>query len=53
MHGAFLFNSSGKIKNSEAMNLLALQNDLSAKKLSFGMFETLQTYHIRLAPLLA
>jgi hypothetical protein len=39
LHGAVLFNSSGKLKVNEGMNLFATQNDLSAKKLSHGMFE--------------
>ncbi|MDR0414527.1 MAG: hypothetical protein LBH84_03835, partial [Prevotellaceae bacterium] len=39
LHGAALFNSSGKTKNTEGMNLLATQNDLSAKKLSYGKYE--------------
>lgn len=39
LHGAALFNSSGKLKNAESMNLFVTQNDLSAKKLSYGMFE--------------
>jgi hypothetical protein len=53
LHGAFLFNSSGKIKNSEAMNLLALQNDLSAKKLSFGMFECFANISYPINPVLS
>ena len=39
LHGAALYNSSGKLKTAEAMNLFAAQNDLSAKKLTYGMFE--------------
>jgi hypothetical protein len=53
LHGAFLFNSSGKIKNSEAMSLLALQNDLSAKKLSFGMFETFANISYPVSPIVS
>lgn len=39
LHGAMLFNSNGNLKNAESINLFATQNDLSAKKLSYGMFE--------------
>jgi hypothetical protein len=39
LHGAALFNSLGKLNSSEGMNLFATQNDLSAKKLSYGKFE--------------
>ena len=39
LHGAALFNSSGKSENADGMNLLATQNDLSAKKLSYGKYE--------------
>ncbi|KAA6301681.1 MAG: hypothetical protein EZS26_002146 [Candidatus Ordinivivax streblomastigis] len=39
LHGAMLFNSLGKLNSSEGMNLFATQNDLSAKKLSYGKFE--------------
>jgi hypothetical protein len=39
LHSAVLFSSSGKLKGTEGMNLLAMQNDLSAKKLSYGKFE--------------
>jgi hypothetical protein len=39
LHSAALFNSSGKTQNPEGMNLLATQNDLSAKKLSYGKYE--------------
>jgi hypothetical protein len=39
LHGAALFNSSGKLTSAEGMNLLAMQNDLSAKKLSYGKVE--------------
>jgi hypothetical protein len=53
LHGAFLFNSLGKIKNSEAMSLLALQNGLSAKKLSFGMFETFAHISYPVSPIVS
>jgi hypothetical protein len=53
LHGAFLFNSSGKAENSEAMNLLALQNDLSAKKLSFGMFELFANITYPISPIVS
>jgi len=39
LHGATLFNSNGKMNVAEGMNLFATQNDLSAKKLSYGKFE--------------
>ncbi|MDR1417172.1 MAG: hypothetical protein LBJ57_07125 [Prevotellaceae bacterium] len=39
LHGAALFNSSGKLKNTEGMDLFTTQSDLSAKKLSYGKFE--------------
>jgi hypothetical protein len=39
IHAAALFNSSGKMNTSEGMNLLAVQNDLSARKLSYGKIE--------------
>jgi hypothetical protein len=48
LHGAALFNSSGKLETTESMNPFATQNDLSAKKLSYGMFEifTQATYPV-------
>jgi hypothetical protein len=39
LHGAALFNSLGKLKGAEGMNLLAMQSELSAKKLSYGKVE--------------
>jgi hypothetical protein len=39
LHGAALFNSSGKLKGAGGMNLLSVQNELSAKKLSYGKVE--------------
>lgn len=60
LHGAALFNTSGKTGSAESLNLLATQNDLSAKKLSYGKYELfLQTgyplspiLHLRLAAML-
>jgi hypothetical protein len=39
LHGAALFNSLGKSKGAGGMNLFAMQDELSAKKLSYGKVE--------------
>jgi hypothetical protein len=51
LHGAALFNSSGKLKTTESMNLFAMQNDLSAKKLSYGMFEIFTQIRYPVSPI--
>ena len=50
LHGAVLFNSLGK--KQQGMNLLSMQNDLSAKNLSYGMFEIFGNISYPVSPIL-